>query len=124
MLFQSLQTLLKVENGFLMKEKELIERIQNYTFNIGVTLIINNNTYYTNRELTSSVIYCCNKVNNEWLIYDEGPEDKSDMNDKYFYFKSNIEDEAIDFFFNRLMREDRIYTRRLQKKELIKESQK
>ena len=124
MLFQSLQTLLKVENGFLMKEKELIERIQNYTFNIGVTLIINNNTYYTNRELTSSVIYCCNKVNDEWLIYDEGPEDKSDMNDKYFYFKSNIEDEAIDFFFNRLMREDRIYARRLQKKELIKESQK
>lgn len=113
-----------MQNGFLMKEKELIEKIQNYTFNIGVTLIINNNTYYTNRELTSSVIYCCNKVNNEWLIYDEGPEDKSDMNDKYFYFKSNIEDEAIDFFFNRLMREDRIYTRRLQKKKLIKESQK
>lgn len=46
------------------------------------------------------------------------------MNDKYFYFKSNIEDEAIDFFFNRLMRENRIYTRRLQKKKLIKESQK
>ena len=63
MLFQSLQTLLKVQNGFLMKEKELIERIQNYTFNVGVTLIINNNTYYTNRELTSSVICCCNKVN-------------------------------------------------------------
>ena len=107
-----------------MKEKELIDKIKNNTFTIGVTLIINNNTYYTNRELTSSVIYCCNKVNNEWLIYDEGPEDKSDMNDKYFYFKSNIEDEAIDFFFNRLMREDRIYTRRLQKKKLIKESQK
>lgn len=32
MLFQSLQTLLKVQNGLLMKEKELIERIQNYTF--------------------------------------------------------------------------------------------
>ena len=99
-----------------MKENELIERIQNYTFNIGVTLVINNKTYYTNKAVTSSVIYCCNKVNNEWLIYDEGPEDKADMNDKYFYFKSNIEDEAIDFFFNRLMREDRIYTRRKYRK--------
>lgn len=88
-----------MQNGFLMKEKELIERIENYTFNIGVTLIINNNTYYTNRELTSSVIYCCNKVNNEWLIYDEEPDDKSETGDKYIYFRSYNEDEAIEFFF-------------------------
>ena len=101
-----------------MKEEELIERIQNYTFNIGVTLNINNNTYYTNKVLTSNVIYCCTKVNNEWLIYDEGPEDKSDLNEKYYYFKSNIEDEAIDFFFNRIIREDRIYAKGLQKRML------
>ena len=99
-----------------MKEKELIEKIQNDTFSIGVKHIINNNTYYTNKVLTSSVIFCCNKVNNEWLIYDEGPEDRSDLNDKYFYFKSNKEEEAIDFFFNRILREDRIYARKLQKK--------
>lgn len=97
-----------------MKEKELIEKIQNDTFSIGVKLIINNN--YTNKVLTSSVIFCCNKVNNEWLIYDEGPEDRSDLNDKYFYFKSNKEEKAIDFFFNRILREDRIYARKLQKK--------
>ena len=118
MLFQSLQTLLKVQNGFLMKEKELIEKIKKNNFSIGVTLNINNNTYYTNKVLTSNVIYCCTKVNNEWLIYDEGPEDKSDLNEKYYYFKSNIEDEAIDFFFNRIMREDRIYAKRLQKRML------
>ena len=118
MLFQSLQTLLKVQNGFLMKEKELIEKIKKNNFSIGVTLNINNNTYYTNKVLTSNVIYCCTKVNNEWLIYDEGPEDKSDLNEKYYYFKSNIEDEAIDFFFNRIMREDRIYAKRVQKRML------
>ena len=56
MLFQSLQTLLKVQNGFLMKENELIERIQNYTFNIGVTLVINNKTYYTNKSVINKKV--------------------------------------------------------------------
>lgn len=99
-----------------MKEKELIEKIQNTTFNIGVKLIINNEVYFTNKLPSSNVIHCCNKLNNEWLIYDEGPDDKSETGDKYIYFRSYNEDEAIEFFFNRIMREDRIYTRRLLKK--------
>ena len=39
-----------------MKENELIERIQNYTFNIGVTLVINNKTYYTNKSVINKKV--------------------------------------------------------------------
>lgn len=120
-IFDDLKQYLEAQDYFnnyyeIENVKKFIEKIQNENFSMGVKLVVNNKVLFTNKVLSSDVTYCCNKENDEWLIYDEGPEDRSEPKGKYILFRSKDEEMAFDFFFKRLKKEERIYNRRLQKR--------